>query len=49
MYMSNFHPNLKREIRDSWDRLFDETSHITESRASVWEIRKEWIVNVIRA
>ncbi|PAB58782.1 DUF3841 domain-containing protein [Anaeromicrobium sediminis] len=47
-YMSNFYPQLKSRIRRSWDRLFDEDIKISGvNQAALWEIRKEWIVNII--
>lgn len=38
-----FYPHIKREIVDSWDRIFNlnEKSII---RAAIWEIRKEWLI-----
>lgn len=49
MYMQNFHPILKREVEESWMRLFDNTIRYSDiSQATVWEIRKEWIVKVTR-
>ena len=44
----NFYPLLKNKIIKSWERLFepfDEKS--TLSQATVWEIRKEWVVDII--
>ncbi len=47
IYMSNFYPQLKREVIKSWDRLFDDKIKMTEvKRATLWELRKEWIVDV---
>lgn len=47
-YMSNFYPQLKSKIRRSWNRLFDENIKISGiNQAAIWEIRKEWIVDVI--
>jgi hypothetical protein len=49
MYMQNFHPILKREVEESWMRLFDNSIRYSDiSQATVWEIRKEWIVKVTR-
>lgn len=48
-YMSNFYPQIKDEIRKSWLRLFDDTILIngdTNKYGLLWEIKKEWIVNV---
>ena len=44
----NFYPLLKNKIIKSWERVFepfDEKS--TLSQATVWEIRKEWVVDII--
>lgn len=44
----NFYPLLKNKIMKSWERLFepfDEKS--TVSQATLWEIRKEWVVDII--
>lgn len=45
VYMSHFYPEIKEQIHNSWDRLFDETIQLSEEKkATLWEIRKEWIV-----
>lgn len=50
LYMShlgNFYPVLRNKIINSWNRIFeisDKTDSITQ--ATMWEIRKEWIVNI---
>lgn len=44
----NFYPILKNKIIKSWERLFepfDEKS--TLSQATLWEIKKEWVVDII--
>jgi len=43
-------PEIKREIIASWDRLFDDSIEVNSNQkyGTVWEIRKEWITNVIR-
>ncbi|SKC46881.1 DUF3841 domain-containing protein [Maledivibacter halophilus] len=47
-YMSNFYPQLKSKIRKSWSRLFDENIEISGAiRAALWEIRKEWVIDII--
>lgn len=38
-----FYPHIKREIVDSWDRIFKITEN-SVIRAAVWEIRKEWVI-----
>ncbi|MCT4564808.1 MAG: DUF3841 domain-containing protein [Maledivibacter sp.] len=46
-YMSNFYPLLKSKIRKSWERLFDEDISISGvNQGAIWEIRKEWVVEV---
>jgi len=48
-YMSNFYPQLKKEIKKSWDRLFDNSILISNERqGTIWEVKKEWVQNVIR-
>ena len=49
-YMSRFYPEIKREIIASWDRLFDDSIEVNSNQkyGTIWEIRKEWITNVIR-
>ncbi len=49
MYMNDFYPVLKRQVIESWSRLFDNEHELsTITQATVWEIRKEWIVNATR-
>ena len=45
-FMSRFYPEIKKEITDSWSRLFDESVRLGGDAcyATVWELRKEWIV-----
>lgn len=46
----NFYPLLKSKIIKSWDRLFepfDEKN--TLSQATLWEIKKEWVVDIVHA
>ncbi|WP_202707231.1 DUF3841 domain-containing protein [Sporosalibacterium faouarense] len=51
--MKPFYPQLKSEVKRSWDNLFrfDETikenCKVTEAfQVSLWEIRKDWIINL---
>lgn len=46
-YMSQFYPQIKREITDSWPRLFDSNILLNSNAAygTIWEIKKEWIAN----
>ena len=48
-YMSQFYPQIKREIIASWDRLFDENVSLVNDSyyGNIWEIKKEWIVKII--
>jgi hypothetical protein len=44
--MTNFYPILKREVENSWERLFDPNIRISGiDQAALWEIRTEWIKN----
>jgi len=44
-FMSNFYPDIKREIMDSWKRLFDVEGVLPEMcYGLVWELREEWLV-----
>lgn len=47
-YMSQFYPQIKREIINSWDRLFDENILLGNDLkyGIVWELREEWIETV---
>ena len=49
-YMSQFYPQIKREIIQSWERLFDSaiTLGSNETYGTIWEIRKEWVIQTIR-
>lgn len=49
-YMSQFYPQIKREIIESWDRLFDDRILLGNDYkyGIIWEIRKEWIADVTR-
>ena len=48
--MSHFYPELKQEITDSWQRLFDPSVSAgnDSSYGTVWELRKEWHCGCIR-
>lgn len=49
-YMTQFYPEIKREIRESWIRLFVEgiPENLEAYYGNIWEVRKEWLVQVIR-
>ena len=48
-YMSQFYPEIKREIRESWKRLFDPDILIGSDLdyGNIWEIRIEWVKGVV--
>ena len=48
-YMSQFYPQIKREIIASWDRLFDDTILLGNDLkyGLIWELREEWILDVM--
>lgn len=49
-YMSQFYPRIKREIQESWRRLFDDSVILGSgnSYGNIWEIRNEWVRNILR-
>ena len=51
-YMSQFYPRIKREIIDSWKRLFDFDNDIQKNMSdyygNIWEIKEECIRKVIK-
>lgn len=49
-YMTNFYPAIKKKIIKSWDRLFDydRTEKNMVRMGTIWEIRQEWVKNIIR-
>lgn len=49
-YMSQFYPQIKREIRESWKRLFDPSILVgnTSEYGNLWEVKKEWVKQVIQ-
>lgn len=40
-----FYPQIKREIRESWLRLFDDSIQLNnpETYGLIWEVRREWV------
>ena len=46
--MTQFYPQIKREIQASWTRLFDDSIQVgsPETYGTIWEVRKEWVRNV---
>lgn len=49
-YMSQFYPQIKRNIIDSWNRLFDDSVILgnDENYGNIWEVRREWVMKIIR-
>lgn len=49
-YLTQFYPQIRREIISSWDRLFDDSVILGSAAAygTLWEIRKEWIQSITR-
>ena len=47
--MTQFYPELRQKIIRSWDRLFDDSIVLgsTSAYGLMWEVRKEWIQNVV--
>ena len=47
-FMTPFYPEIKCEIVESWKRLFDETVTLgnEECYGIMWEVKKEWVVEV---
>lgn len=44
----NFYPLLKNKIIKSWERLFEPLGEeSTLVQATIWEIKKEWVVDII--
>lgn len=44
----NYYPLLRREIKDSWQRIFTmKPESPKQSFATAWEVRKEWVREVI--
>jgi hypothetical protein len=44
---TGFYPQFRREIINSWDRLFDDSIKLSDYRmGALWEIRKEWITTI---
>ena len=47
--MTSFYPAIRKKIIGSWDRLFDDSIVLgsTSAYGLMWEVRKEWIQNVV--
>ncbi len=48
--MTPFYPDIAREIKQSWLRLFDDSIMLGSDAyyATVWELKKEWLIDVTR-
>ena len=48
-FITPFYPEVKREILDSWQRLFDDTVQLGNdlSYGAIWEVRSEWVTNLL--
>lgn len=42
---THFYPQIKKEIQDSWIRLFDDSIQVgsPECYGTIWEVRREWV------
>ena len=47
---TQFYPELRKEIEDSWLRLFDDSVQLGNDLAYglIWEVKREWITRIIR-
>lgn len=49
VYMKNYFPYLKARVKKSWDRLFDNSITLSESKqGALWEIRRGWITKITK-
>ena len=48
--MTPFFPQIRREITDSWKRLFDDSIQLGSPACygNIWEVRREWIQQIIQ-
>lgn len=52
VFLTNFHPDLKHQVQESWKRLFRHHEEIKAGdafgvqsvQAGLWQLKKEWIV-----
>ena len=46
-FTTPFYPTVKREITNSWQRLFDSAQDCPETylEAAVWELKKDWLID----
>lgn len=45
--LGNHYPLIKRKIQSSWERLFEPYQLSAVRQGTIWEIKKEWITNII--
>ncbi|MBR6554715.1 MAG: DUF3841 domain-containing protein, partial [Clostridia bacterium] len=48
-FMTQFYPDIKREIIASWARLFDDRVQLGNDwcYGTIWEVKQEWITAVV--
>jgi len=48
--MTQFYPQIKKEVIDSWERLFDKDILLGNALeyGTIWEIRKEWVKSILK-
>ena len=48
LFSTSFYPMQKRRVRDSWKKLFTSAEGCPEEylQAAVWELKKEWLLEV---
>ncbi|MBR3164857.1 MAG: DUF3841 domain-containing protein [Lachnospiraceae bacterium] len=48
LFSTSFYPMQKRKVRDSWKKLFTSAEGCPEEylQAAVWELKKEWLLEV---
>ena len=48
--MTNFYPEIRKEVENSWQRAFDASVDLgnESSYGLIWEIKREWLKNIIR-
>lgn len=45
--IKNYYPAQKAKVKKSWERLFDNSSRLSNiQQAALWEIRKEWVSEI---
>ena len=46
-YLSEHYPFLKSKIKNSWQRLFDDSIRLSDNnKAALWEIKSDWIKSI---